>query len=213
MCACLHQKVSATKKNRVFFSSPNCLPVVFSQNMSPSVSSQAMDMWRHLCHFEKSMCLLWTGSWNCQEIIVKSLFFLFVPVISEQKMSWISCIYQCISELSSQSCGEKVLKASEQIFMNPDDIYWLHLITQINCICWTLTELPSSPCYSVILWTSLYFLCGSKVHRADLLIHCINHSEIFSSMDSTKYSHNSTGDRDKSISVRSCGTQAAKMAF
>lgn len=47
------------------------------------------------------VCLLLTGSGNCQEIIVKTLccFSLFVPVISEQP-------HQCKSDLSSQSYGE-----------------------------------------------------------------------------------------------------------
>lgn len=47
------------------------------------------------------VCLLLTGSGNCQEIIVKTLccFSLFVPVISEQP-------HQCKSDLSPQSYGE-----------------------------------------------------------------------------------------------------------
>lgn len=62
------------------FSSPNSLPVVFSPNMSPSASSQAMDVWWHLRHFEKIIRVFASHrKWelprnNCQDPV---LFFPF----------------------------------------------------------------------------------------------------------------------------------------
>lgn len=99
---CLYQRVTATKYQRLFFLSKRPACCFFVQT------------WVHLClpkrwtcgnicvtSTKTFVCLLLTGSGNCQEIIAKTLccFSLFAPIISEQP-------HRCKSDLSSQSYRE-----------------------------------------------------------------------------------------------------------